>query len=311
LGYLSILHDVLGTIIDSKECGQVSSLSKPASYPPDLLGICCFGGGAGAELVSIAAAVHLLRKSRMGSASLEEKQSSEGEEDKDVAVPTNLDETGIPKVSVLLVDLANWHAVTQALYGSITTAPKLSQYASVAVKAANIPFVSCEDLSQALEVTDVLALSSDHLAQLVGSNVKLVTIFFTLNELYTTSRARTQAFLLELTMFIRPGSFLLVVDSAGSYSTVELNGAEKKYPMHWLLDHTLLKVATATSLRNGEEGVQSESKEKGAQEQEYSRWEKLREEESAWFRIPEGLKYPLELENMRYQLHLYRRLEQQ
>jgi 25S rRNA (uracil2843-N3)-methyltransferase len=80
--------------------------------------------------------------------------------------------------------------------------------------------------------------------------------------------------------------------------------------MHWLLDHTLLKVAASASLGAEEENGQSEAKDKRAREQECPRWEKLKEEESTWFRLPEGLNYPLELEDMRYQLHLYRRLEQ-
>ena len=38
------------------------------------------------------------------------------------------------------------------------------------------------------------------------------------------------------------------------------------------------------------------------------KWEKVVDEESKWFRLPPGLRYPIELENMRYQIHLYRRL---
>lgn len=83
---------------------------------------------------------------------------------------------------------------------------------------------------------------------------------------------------------------LLIIDSPGSYSTSSVNGSEKKYPMHWLLSHTLMETA------------------KGA-------WERVVSEESKWWRLPVGsgdgdggLRYPIGLENMRFQMHLFRRV---
>ena len=84
---------------------------------------------------------------------------------------------------------------------------------------------------------------------------------------------------------------LLVVDSPGSYSTVSLNGADKNYPMQWLLDHTLLADTSG-----------------GKAKEEVRMWEKVQEDDSRWFRLDDRLSYPIELENMRMQLHLYRRL---
>jgi 25S rRNA (uracil2843-N3)-methyltransferase len=307
LAYLSILHGVIGTTLKSKDFKLASTTIASKS-----LDICCVGGGAGAELMSFAALLQLLLTRANATAVAKEKDSGDDnllKEDVDTSSPSKEDAN--LKFSLLLMDIAEWGSVNKALYGSLTTPPKLSSYASAAVKAANRPFVSHQSLSQALYVTDILTINPEYLERMLSSHIKLVTIFFTLNELYTTSRAQTQAFLLKLTQSLQPGALLIVVDSAGSYSTVELNGAEKKYPMHWLLDHTLLKVAATASIGAGEANGPSEMKEKRGREQEYPRWEKLREEESTWFRLPEGLKYPLELEDMRYQLHLYRRLEQQ
>ena len=73
------------------------------------------------------------------------------------------------------------------------------------------------------------------------------------------------------------------MDSPGSYSEAAVGKEKKKYPMQWLLDHTLVEIETP----------------------DYH-WEKLESEESVWFRVPEELFYPIPLENMRYQLHLYR-----
>lgn len=65
-----------------------------------------------------------------------------------------------------------------------------------------------------------------------------------------------------------------------------MNGSEKKYPMHWLLSHTLMETA------------------KGS-------WERVVSEESKWWRLPDGetkLGYPMQLENMRFQVHLFKRV---
>src|SRR5207248_741032 len=108
------------------------------------------------------------------------------------------------------------------------------------------------------------------------------------NELYNSSVQKTTKFLLELTSAVTKGTLLLVVDSPGSYSTVSFNGpggssnngtaAEKKYPMQWLLGHTLLKTACET-----EPGLST------------TMWKKLISEDSRWFRLPNGLRYPIEL----------------
>ncbi|KAK4692724.1 25S rRNA (uracil2843-N3)-methyltransferase, partial [Lecanoromycetidae sp. Uapishka_2] len=124
---------------------------------------------------------------------------------------------------------------------------------------------------------------------------------FTLNELYATSISATTNLLLSLTMLLDPGALLLVVDSPGSYSTVKIgkssrpseSSGERKYPMQWLLDHTLLEASAVGS-----------SKVASGQRQ----WEKVDGREAEWFRLDGELRYPIELEDMRYQLHLYRRV---
>ena len=59
--------------------------------------------------------------------------------------------------------------------------------------------------------------------------------------------------------------------------------------MVWLLERVLFVEAAG---ENGQE-----------------KWEKVGQgEESKWFRLDERLKYPIELEDMRYQMHVYRRV---
>ncbi len=138
---------------------------------------------------------------------------------------------------------------------------------------------------------DVLDLAIDsYRTALETSN--LVTLMFTLNELYTTSKSKATAFLLQLGSLVRNDARLLVVDSPGSYSTVQLGkenvSTEKRYPMCWLLDHTLLVLSR--------------------EEHGRPQWEKIVTDESRWYRLPDGLQYPIDLENTRYQIHLFRRI---
>lgn len=211
----------------------------------------------------------------------------------------------------------------------------------------------------------------------------LVTLLFTLNELYTAAGVGpTTAFLRRLTAVVCPGSLLLVVDSPGSYSEAAVGGGgasstdnstatpgtsesgpqqqqqqngKRRYPMQWLLDHTLLEeelehqrmrrrrrqrrheqergleqeremkmeeqgreelLSSSSSLphRQGngdgdndrDNGEDSPEVGDGGRVEGAVTWEKLESADSVWFRLAEGLRYPIPLENMRYQMHLYR-----
>ncbi|OLN86464.1 25S rRNA (uridine(2843)-N(3))-methyltransferase [Colletotrichum chlorophyti] len=192
--------------------------------------------------------------------------------------------------SVTLLDSAPWDSVVSKLHDALTTTPPISKYANAAAKAANGPLLrqpAC--LSSAFTKQDVLTMTRQQLSDTIGGadEILLVTLLFTLNELYTTGGiGKTTKFLLNLTAVIPEGSLLLVVDSPGSYSEAAVGKESKKYPMQWLLDHTLLK-----SEKDAVEGC---------------RWEKLESHDSVWFRLADSLKYPISLENMRYQMHLYR-----
>jgi 25S rRNA (uracil2843-N3)-methyltransferase len=261
-----------------------------------------------------------------------------------------------------LVDTGPWGSLVSALHPALTTAPPLSRYANAAARAANRAVVGAAQLGPRavrFRQQDVLGLRDG--AGLLGEETKkpvLITLLFTLNELYNSSGgrgiARTTALLRALSAVVPAGSLLLVVDSPGSYSEAavgkgagggtngggdggeEKQSQKKRYPMHWLLDHTLLtaigggrrkskRTAGSTEQQQQEnerrkeegqeddqqqekrEGEQSDEKGQGAEEEQKGcRWEKLEENASVWFRVPEELRYPIPLENMRYQIHLYR-----
>ncbi|KAK2015267.1 hypothetical protein LZ32DRAFT_689845 [Colletotrichum eremochloae] len=191
--------------------------------------------------------------------------------------------------TMTLLDSAPWADVVAKLHDALTTPPPLSQYANAAAKAANVAIIEPGRLTPSFTQQDVLSMTRDQLSQKLGDGPLLVTLLFTLNELYTTAGiGKTTAFLLDLTATVPLGSLLLVVDSPGSYSEAAVGKESKKYPMQWLMDHTLVT-------KPEKEGVA-----------EGCRWEKLESHDSVWFRLADSLKYPIPLENMRYQMHLYR-----
>lgn len=213
--------------------------------------------------------------------------------------------------SITLLDSAPYSPLLSLLQTSLTTTPPISKYASAAAKAANVPLLSpASRISSNFIQQDALELGKEGFSRVLLADKKdkdvvptLVTLLFTLNELFTSSGiGRTTKFLLDLTASLALGSLLLVVDSPGSYSETTVGkDASKKYPMAWLLDRVLLatdKHGKATAVVEGR------------------KWRKLETRKSSWFRLAEGrggepgLDYPIGLENMRYQLHLYRLVDE-
>ena len=231
--------------------------------------IVCIGAGGGAELMGLTAALMHLFPEMAPAFS--------------------------PAMDVTLVDNGPWGPVLQSLMlhaGNLHCKNSLDE---VPVTPA-IPYGLGYNFMQ-LDV-----LSSEALSSLTSTLeiCKLATIAFTLNELLTSSRAKTTLFFLQLTDLLPIGALLLIIDSPGSYSTVTYTSKatdnegikakteQKNYPMVWLLERVLFTECKS------EEGEQ--------------RWGKVRGEESKWFRLDEALQYPMKLEDMRYQMHLYRRV---
>lgn len=190
--------------------------------------------------------------------------------------------------AITLLDSGPWGVVVTKLTEAITAPPPISKYASEAAKQANAAMVPPSCFAVSFLQRDALTLDQSNLPAVLGPVPLLVTILFTLNELFTAGGLRrTTTLLLELTAAVPVGSLLLVVDSPGSYSETAVGKEAKRYPMHWLLDRVLL-------------GTRDEPV--GGRR----RWAKLESHESLWFRLAGELDYPIALENMRYQMHLYR-----
>ena len=171
---------------------------------------------------------------------------------------------GEGKLHVTAIDSADWSGVTKALVGTL-----------------NDVYLPRNQYTADFHHADIL--EPDNMA-LIPETADLITLLFTTNELYTQSRAGTTRFLLSLAARVQKGCLLMVLESAGSYSTVQIG--DKTFSMGLLLEHTLLG-------NNG--GVD---------------WEIVVSEDSKWYRLPDGADeaYPLQLENMRYFVRVFRRL---
>ena len=292
--------------------------------------VVCIGGGAGAEIVALAA---VWRDLFYDGQSQRKSQSQKGIEEgvRDVSLDEGDEDEGKgepampatrPDISITAVDIADWSSVVERLSTTIHSSDV------TALRSCPAPLLpGSEGQSERpggefkvdFKRSDVLNLPDEEFKSLFPAgeagntdmsqskeSTVLVTLMFTLNELFSTSMAKATAFLLQLTDSLQPGAILLVVDSPGSYSTLKLGGQasskgkdqedteqpkkqERQYPMKFLLDHALLSVA------------------KG-------KWEKTFSQDSRWWRREAArLSYDVGegagLEDMRFQVHIYRRLD--
>ncbi|KAL2821259.1 hypothetical protein BDW59DRAFT_181276 [Aspergillus cavernicola] len=302
LGYAGLFKSLLKGLVMGRDDGSDVS--------PGLMGekhVVCIGGGAGAEIVALAAAWRDLMdeevvpvKDRSG------KQKDLSDALDAVSLDNKTDDTTDsslsnhhPGLSVTAIDIADWSSVVNRLSSTIQS-PTVQSW-----KSHTAPLLPGGSDTARFEVNfkrlDVLSLPDPALNSLFHSPksdtpTALVTLMFTLNELFSTSMSKATAFLLRITDLLQPGTILLVVDSPGSYSTLKLGKCgdaesamqERQYPMKFLLDHTLLSVA------------------KGKWERMFSqdsRWWR-RDAARLWYDVGEGAG----LEDMRFQIHVYRRV---
>ena len=218
----------------------------------------CLGGGAGAELIGLIT----------GWGIMQQREASHSS-----------------RLRLDLVDSASWTSVLHALGQNLH---------SLVPDGCSVEY--------AFHHIDVLAPLAAEVLRPLLADADLVTLFFTLNELYATGLGVTTQFLLELGEGMKAGARLCVVDSAGSYAGVVFDqetggqrdqtdkeqGLGKRYPMTWMLDHTLLEL--------------------DGQDEQGTQWRRLLADESRWFRRDKTLEYPLQLEDMRYQVRIFERL---
>ncbi|KAL4869768.1 hypothetical protein BDV12DRAFT_72191 [Aspergillus spectabilis] len=325
LGYAGLFKSLLGVLVME---GRGDSARGSGDSDPSALTtmnhVVCIGGGAGAEIVALASAWRDLidegailgsQKDLSGSLdalSLDNRGVDEETESTSSTRGTAQHPQPQPSppstLSIAAVDIADWSTVVKRLSSTIQSpnvpgskshpAPLLNTQTQDSNTTASITNFKVD-----FQRLDVLSLTDPSLTTLFPPSTTLVTLMFTLNELFSTSLPKTTSFLLRTTDLLGPGTILLVVDSPGSYSTLKLGRStpaagggdgtgsvqERQYPMKFLLDHTLLSVA-----RGKWERVFSRD----------SRWWR-RDAGRLWYDVGEGAG----LEDMRFQIHVYRRLK--
>lgn len=244
----------------------------------------CFGGNI-AELMAFGAVLRYL-SSTQGRAKIH-SQSSSTEATNSLPEPS--------KLVLYLIDLASWSPILTSFLTSLTTPPTLSKYASATAQANNKPLLPLTLLTTTVQQSNILNLSQDTLGVLLGPSPTLTTLFFTLRDLYASSIAKSAAFLLKLTLATPKDTLLLIIDNIDDQSTKKESDHDtaerKKYPLRYLLDLAMLDRRVPREPMKEKPG-----------------WENLISDQKRVFKMAEGLRYPISLENLRVQVYLFRRL---
>ncbi|KAH8645727.1 hypothetical protein BX600DRAFT_163088 [Xylariales sp. PMI_506] len=252
-----------------------------------------FGGGA-AEVMAFASLSRHLRKDVAGRPS--DGTLARGEDGLEDFPASSESSPATTAFNLHLIDTADWSMVASKLQAGLVTPPMLSKYASATARAMNAAFLTPQAANIDFTRADVLAFTLEELQSIIGTQASLLTFFFTLNDLYNTSIPKATSFLRKITSVVPSGSLLLVVDSPEiSFGTGSAKDGEEKtgYPMDWILDKTLLQV----------------EKQKEGEDKPEPAWEKVLDDANRLYKLPEkGLNYPVSMENLRMQVHLYRRL---
>ncbi|WWC73438.1 uncharacterized protein I206_107407 [Kwoniella pini CBS 10737] len=190
-----------------------------------------------------------------------------------------------PKFSWTGIDIGNWYGVLEKIENAVRIDWKIDS------NLLDINYIKGDLLSlpinagdSTLKVNNQSDTFIDLPKLLIDKPPKLITLFFTLTELLTQSRPRTLSILDTITQNTSSGTYFLVIDSASDISDFSLGKDGRKYPVYMIID-TLL-----TAKGRG--------------------WEKVRAEDSRWFRFSEGVGagWKVKLENTRYWYRLYRRI---
>ncbi|KAJ1964865.1 hypothetical protein GGI12_001164 [Dipsacomyces acuminosporus] len=204
--------------------------------------IYCLGAGSGSELVGFSAA----SCTALDDAGEDGEGDENGKDGKDGKAP----------ITIHSQDYTDWSAILGSLESTIRYKWGINK----------------EQIRYEFSKGDLLNITSDIESHV--SKSQLVTAMFVFNELFA-EKANAMKFVKMIVKCVRPGAYFLLVDSAGSFSAVQVAG--KSYMSYMFFD----------SLKQFFSPVISE--------------------DSKWFRHAAGLDYPLGIENMRYFIRLYRR----
>ncbi|QLQ79318.1 hypothetical protein HG537_0B06660 [Torulaspora globosa] len=212
--------------------------------------ILCVGGGAGGELVALAS---LFTPSREFITKYSTSRPSDS-----------------PKrsLNIHIVDISDWSVVVDKLQSTIQ---ERWLYAG-----------ESQHFHVQFDHNDILQMNED---QLSLSKLNLITLLFTTNELFAENKQQSIRLLQKFNQFCSSGCYLLITESAGSYSHITVG--TKKFPIQFLIDTILL----------GKKGQDSTAP-----------WQLVYKTDSTWYRCDPNIDYPMKLENTRIFYRLYKKL---
>lgn len=191
------------------------------------------------------------------------------------------------KLTVAVVDSADWSTTLTSQHAGLLSAfPSLEGRLAVEFRKEDI--LSPPSTSEPVPAVITTPLDS------VLSSARLVTILFTISELFLQSRPATLSLLSRLSRTCSRGCLLLIVESA-SLSSIPIGKEGRVYALAPMLDLAL-------------------AQDKGRGDGQRAQWESvetLEEDEGKWYRLPQdvGAVYGgVKLENTRVVMRLYRKL---
>lgn len=137
------------------------------------------------------------------------------------------------------------------------------------------------------DLLDSTYLESDSMKHAISSS-QVITAMFLLNELLSTSKKGFMKLILFLVKNMRPGSYLLVVDSAGSFSEVKVGNGSSSLSSEGTSDRTYMLFQLLDAIQA---------------------FRICESHDAIWYRYPKELASisPFKLQNMRYFLRLYQK----
>ncbi|KAI8054619.1 hypothetical protein BDF22DRAFT_680083 [Syncephalis plumigaleata] len=253
--------------------------------------IYALGAGAGSELAAMMAAIvhvkHVDQKGRPISTESTEatKQPSVSNEENNEKEKESIET--VPQVTLHMQDIADWRQVIQQIEStarnkwSIPVDRFKCEFSQGNVlnlvghasneedKPSNTTDMEHPKQTDAETEADKAAICAEF------ERADLVTAMFVMNELFT-DKQQAMKLVQSLVTRLRSGAHFLLVDSAGSFSNLKVG--QRTYMIYTIFDAL------------------------------HAYFEPIISEDSEWYRYPKQSNYPLELNNMRYFIRLYRRL---
>ncbi|KAJ9122362.1 hypothetical protein QFC22_001784 [Naganishia vaughanmartiniae] len=254
--------------------------------------VICIGGGAGSELVALCAVVsqQLGSKTEQQEDSLHPDSESEDvdKEEPETTSATATTTSVIPPLDIHFLDIGPYGELINSFQETC-----LSILPGISNNATNAIFHQIDILAP--ECTTLF----ENLLTRSSAQPPIITLLFTMTELFIQSRPRTIAFLRMLSRFAPRGTLFLVVDSANEEASAVTVGKEgRSWSLGMVMDGILCTPPPAATTGSEEPAPKAKAL-----------WRKMESEDSKWYRLREGLQdhYPIKMENTRYWLRLYRR----